>query len=139
MKKSALIIDDELVHIIIEKKILEIIGFKDRIEASESVPSALNYLHALPKHQWPSFILLDLCMPLKDGFDFLRAYEEFPADLRANTKVYVVSCYIDDTNRTKFQSYPSVAGYLTKPLTISIAKELFLETKQDPVGQIGFQ
>jgi CheY-like chemotaxis protein len=131
MKKSVLIVDDEMVNIIVEKKIMEIVGFKDCIETADSVSSAVNYLKDLSKDQWPSFILLDLTMPIQDGFDFIIQFEEFPQELRANTKIYIISSYLDPSVCNRIKSFSSIAGVMDKPLTINIARNLFIEENEE--------
>ena len=65
-------------------------------------------------YQVPHFVLLDLDMPLMDGWEFLDALAGLvPAP---PTAVLVLTSSIHPNDLVKAASYPQVKGFFTKPL-----------------------
>jgi CheY-like chemotaxis protein len=57
-------------------------------------------------------VLLDLNMPVMDGFQVLESLKS----ISHNLKVIIVTSSISDEDREKAMDYPFVQGYITKPL-----------------------
>lgn len=62
----------------------------------------------------PDLILLDLDMPLMDGWEFLEALAGLPAAQAVSVFVLTSSIHPDDLARAN--SFRAVSGYFTKPL-----------------------
>jgi CheY-like chemotaxis protein len=75
---------------------------------------ALNYL--IKSGECPDVILLDLNMPVMDGFTFLDEYNRND-NFCDETKVFVLSSSIADEDRAETSKYSNVKGYFEKPLT----------------------
>ncbi|WP_375436959.1 BLUF domain-containing protein [uncultured Hymenobacter sp.] len=65
----------------------------------------------------PDLILLDLNMPLMDGWEFLEAFSRLP--LPTPVCVLVLTSSINPEDRAKAARYQNVAGYFAKPLQAS--------------------
>jgi CheY-like chemotaxis protein len=80
---------------------------------------AIDYLrdNAKTKEELPDIILLDINMPITDGWMFLENYCDLHIHLCKEIKIYMVSSSIapEDINRAK--SNPYITDYLTKPLS----------------------
>lgn len=126
-KVRLFIIDDDeinnfiLIRLIKEKKI------------TVSCSAALNGLKGLRKLQkwheagssdYPDIILLDIDMPVMDGFEFLNQYEEKLYLMHPNVQLYMVSSSIRAEDRTKAKSYASVSNFISKPLHIETLGEI---------------
>ncbi len=70
-------------------------------------------LDALERRQAPCVILLDLMMPVMDGWEFAEAIQKRPALSRI--PLYVVTAF---TDRTK--PLPGALGVLNKPVEIDV-------------------
>ncbi|MEM1136238.1 MAG: response regulator [Bacteroidota bacterium] len=66
----------------------------------------------------PLFILLDLLMPLMDGFDFLEIYERDFHKNAAAPNVIVLTSSLHDIDKTKALRYKCVKAYMIKPFNI---------------------
>ena len=66
----------------------------------------------------PNFILLDLVMPLMDGFDFLEVYERDIQDGIIEPKVIVLTSSIHEIDKKRALQFKSVKAYMVKPFNI---------------------
>ncbi|MGI4742827.1 MAG: response regulator [Janthinobacterium lividum] len=65
----------------------------------------------------PAFILLDLDMPVMDGWEFLDALTLLP--IAEQTCVFILTSSIHPADREKAKHYHVVKGFLSKPLDVS--------------------
>jgi CheY-like chemotaxis protein len=65
----------------------------------------------------PDVILLDINMPIMDGWDFLEWFKEFKENLVKAIPIFMVSSSIDWRDIEKAKSYEEVIDYMSKPLT----------------------
>lgn len=79
---------------------------RDFFIASKNEPEAL-----------PDVILLDINMPVMDGWDFLDWFKDFKHELPGHIAIFMVSSSIDQRDVAKARSYAEVREYLAKPLT----------------------
>ncbi|CAM4378070.1 response regulator [Zobellia nedashkovskayae] len=94
-------------------------------EAINCITANLNDPDALP-----NLILLDIDMPIMDGFQFLEAYKNIEANLTKKIPIYMVSSSVDPEDIEKAKSYTSVVDYLSKPLKSDKLKEIIENTLQ---------
>jgi CheY-like chemotaxis protein len=122
MKKKAIwIIDDDpiyhiIVHKLIEKSELfsEITSFKNGREALEMIHNVMEIIEGIP-----DIILLDINMPIMDGWEFMDEMNNVLQKLKKNIIVYIVSSSIAIEDKNKSKSYSNILGYLSKPITIN--------------------
>ncbi len=105
----------------------------------ETVQLSLNFLvykngkdaydQLLPKLQLntnlPDAILLDLNMPVMDGWQFLD--ELVKISMAENIPIYIVSSSVDNRDIKKAKTYKMVNKYIIKPFSIPKIKELIEE------------
>ena len=116
IERLLLIDDDELnnyiVHSILEDtKLVNYFDFKTNGE------SALQYLYACQAtKQFPNLILVDLKMPIMDGFEFIEQYEKKFLPESPHTQLMVLTSSIREVEKQKALSFKSVTNFLNKPL-----------------------
>ena len=64
----------------------------------------------------PDIILLDINMPIYDGWSFLKSYALFPQNIREKISIYVCSSSIDPKDREAAASDSNVITFVEKPL-----------------------
>ena len=74
--------------------------------------------------QYPDIILLDLDMPVMDGFAFLDEYEKELFAKHPNVHLYMVSSSIRVEDRARARSYASVSNFISKPVSFPIIEEI---------------
>ncbi|WP_291116658.1 response regulator [Flavobacterium sp. UBA6135] len=124
---NVFVIDNDQIYLTITQKLLSKISdtftvsiFYDGIEAF----SALKTLIDVKSNHLPDIILLDLDMPIMDGWDFLENYRKIGVNNHKNIPIYIVTSSIALGDVTKSENYPEVQGYLVKPLNIEILKSV---------------
>jgi DNA-binding NarL/FixJ family response regulator len=125
-----LIDDDEITHLICETVIKkenlakQITKLKNGKEGIDYFRTLLNAGNTALKEKAPGLILLDLNMPVMNGWDFL---EEFSGELEAKfpeTKVCILTSSVDPFDFSHSKIYNNVIGFISKPLTEDTVHEL---------------
>lgn len=119
MCKSILIIDDYPLNLMVAKMVIKHQGAFDKISTCLQGQTALDTLvdHAEDKDELPDVILLDLNMPVLDGWQFLNEFEAIKNSLTKRISIFILSSSIDIRDIERSKLFPSVKGYLSKPLT----------------------
>ena len=94
----------------------------DLLSDEYEVIEAENGLVALDKYNEADIVLLDINMPVMDGFQFLAEIEKNPL---SKTPIIIVSGFID--NHCKFD-YSNVVDVIEKPFDIKRLKKLIDST-----------
>ncbi|MCK8522274.1 response regulator [Aquimarina sp. D1M17] len=132
MKKIdiACIIDDDPIFVFGVKKIMEIIGFCKNLMVFQNGEEALNNLKAIISNneKLPDVILLDLNMPILDGWQFLDEFIKIPCEKKII--IYIVSSSVDPQDILKAKTYELVSDYIVKPVTVEKLKEVLRDLEQ---------
>lgn len=106
-----LVDDDKIMLFLIELEIKK--HFKDATRVSFCKSDlAFNYMKENASNLKDTVVLLDLNMPVMDGFQLLRELNSFSHTL----KVIIVTSSISDQDKSEAVAYPFVLGYINKPL-----------------------
>lgn len=75
-------------------------------------------------------VLLDLNMPVMNGWEFLDGLERM--EISSRTKVIIVTSSIDPADQKKAELYPTVHYYLAKPLLdLSPVQQVMKDLKKE--------
>ena len=124
-KINLLVIDDDDINIFIIKKIVEKTGYEAKMVAKTNGQLAIDYLKELIETQqvFPDLILIDINMPVLNGWEFLEAYDKL--GLEKEVDMYMLSSSVYENDIEKAKTYKTVKGFISKPLSIERLIELF--------------
>lgn len=122
MNIKTLIIDDDEISVMLTDILLEGSPFsKSTLSFSDGV-YALEHLKAEYCMDYHYIIILDINMPLMNGWEFLEHIQEFASN--SNTFVFMLSSSTDKLDIEKADGIDLVKGFFSKPL------------KEEHLGQI---
>ena len=117
---SVLLIDDDDITLFYNTHILTKLGLAEHIHSEMNGIEALKYLNQKEKHAAdyvkPDLILLDINMPIMNGFEFLAEYEKLPSRAKEMQQIVVVSSSTLEVDMTRAAKFPSVSAYCPKPI-----------------------
>ena len=134
MLDKILCVDDDPITLMLCKKVVEKVEFAKEIITAKNGEEAIEYFDTLFEERkandaivYPKLVLLDLNMPVMDGWEFLETYmRKDYHNVFSETRFMVLSSSIDpyDINRSK--TYP-VNGFLSKPITKEMLENLKIQ------------
>ena len=123
-KINLLVIDDDDINIFIIKKIVEKTGYDVNMVAKANGLLAIDHLKAtLGQDDFPHLVLIDINMPVLNGWEFLDAYEDLNISKRVD--MYMLSSSVYENDIEKAKTYAKVKGFISKPLSIERLIDLF--------------
>lgn len=111
---KVLLVDDDEVSNFISKQLLQEMHAARQVFSETEVSKALELVEREP----PDVVLLDINMPVSDGFEFLDSLsqlQEFKG--AALPSVVMLTSSASSIHKARARQYPMVKGYLSKPLT----------------------
>ncbi len=117
-KLHFIVIDDSKLDCFIAEKIIQNTGKSDSIKSFMMAEEALNYIRDNHEEEDKTIILVDIQMPIMNGFEFLEAFEKvLQPENRRNYKVHLLSSSINESDKQKAKGFKSVNSFISKPLT----------------------
>jgi CheY-like chemotaxis protein len=114
---QTLLVDDDPTVIFLVKRLFQHEGFAESLTTFLSPVEALAFLRQqAPLGALPKVILLDLNMPVLNGWEFLDALQPLQEQLRDQSLVYILTSSLAPTDTRQAQDSDLVAGLLHKPL-----------------------
>lgn len=109
-----MIADDNEIDVFICRKIMELNGFHKSVINKKSGKAALEHLQK--SKELPGLIILDLNMPVVDGFGFLMGYQYLEEHLRDQITLVILTSSMNDLDRERVRKDDSVTHFLAKPM-----------------------
>ena len=125
-----IVIDDNPINILVSENIIQKASKNVQIKSFALAPLALQHIeeeYGEANSNKPTFLFLDLHMPVMDGFEFLERFMKLNPDIQTQFKIIVLSATADNIELKKAIAYSCVMDYREKPLTIKVLKQLIEE------------
>jgi len=129
-----LLIDDDVATNFIHKRIVIKSNQVDHVELKLNGKEALAYLADCGKSEdnpKPNLILLDINMPVMDGWDFVDAYKDLDPSIKEGISLVMLTSSPNPDDRIRAEAIPEIASFKNKLMTaeifVDILKEFFPE------------
>lgn len=123
MPSRVMMVDDNDNDLLFTRLTLQRCGVACEVVGFTHAQAAIDHLRDTADHGI-GLILLDINMPVMNGFDFLEAFEQLPETRRRGTVIAMLSSSSDPGDRRRAAGFASVVDYLTKPLDRATAAAL---------------
>lgn len=126
-KLKVLVIDDDEIHIFIVQKLIEKTKKEVELIAKTNGLAAINYLQQVIAEGTglPDIVLVDINMPVLDGWEFLIRYQALPINDRP--AIYILSSSVHYADVERAALFTEVRGFIYKPISVDYLCELLDE------------
>lgn len=117
-KVNVLLIDDDSIYQFVSCKTLEATGHTDKIKVCSNGEEAIRFLeeNMNKAEELPDVILLDVNMPVMNGWEFLDVFQPLKPNLVKDIRIYLVTSSMNDEDKDFSRRYNCVQDYIVKPL-----------------------
>ncbi len=129
MFNNVMIVEDDDVTMMLCKINIKKTNFTENLICCANGSEAFLYLQKESNkleidRMIPDLILLDINMPVMNGWDFLEEFQKYLISYCPNTSVKILTSSIDPRDIEKSKSYPIVNEFISKPLNREILNSL---------------
>ncbi|MBE9463406.1 response regulator [Dyadobacter subterraneus] len=124
--KLLCVIDDDEIYTFLIKRIIKhaevaenTIFFKNGLEALEFFVDK-----KMQPEELPELILLDINMPILDGWQFLDGYSKLAPIIKKDITLYMTSSSEDQDDYNRAMSIGPVKDFIQKPIDVDVLKKL---------------
>lgn len=121
MRKVICIIDDDPIYQFLTKKVIGVANIDYDVLSFKNGQEALDFFALDPSENLPNVILLDLEMPIMDGWLFLREMEN---QNTTNTAIYIVSSSISQEDKETAKQFTKIKGHYSKPFNVDKIRQI---------------
>lgn len=120
-KKIIWVIDDDIIYQTIINKLIQKSGVfsthSSFMNGKEAMASLNKTLEENDSHL-PDIILLDINMPVMDGWEFMEEIKKIKSKIKKHILIYIVSSSIAIEDKDKSKTFTDIMGYIPKPITV---------------------
>ncbi|KAA5821194.1 response regulator [Algibacter amylolyticus] len=112
------IVDDDDIYQYTIKKTIKSLDLDNSVMAFSDGEEALNFMieNLNKEDELPDIILLDINMPIMDGFQFMEEYIKIKPNLGKKITIYMVSSSVDNADLERANKISEISDYIIKPI-----------------------
>ena len=120
-----MLVDDDETTNMVNQMLLEDLDITREILVARNGKEALGLIkqHYQENGCYPDLILLDINMPVMNGFEFLSAFEQLEINEKSSIVIVMLTTSMNPADVTRAQSAP-IKSFLNKPLTEQRLREV---------------
>jgi len=119
LNKKVLLVDDSEAINVMNSYFFRKCSSDLEIVVARNGKEALAILEHPDHSMLPDLVILDLKMPVLDGFEVLAYLNSVEFDFQGSLKIILLSTSMNPDDANQIEKYPFVINYLVKPLTMS--------------------
>ncbi len=134
MKKKlncVLLIDDDLGTNFINQMLIKKADITDNIQTVLNGKEAIDFITNKGKYEKagnvfpkPMLTLLDINMPVMDGWEFLEIYKNLEIHQKGEIIIVMLTTSLNPDDKRRAENFSDVSGFKNKPLTLEIIKDI---------------
>lgn len=130
MNSNILLVDDEVITNVVHQSVLRRAGSFGYIESVVNGRQAIDFLESAiaENRPLPDYILLDINMPIMNGFEFLEEINHHFSIEHQRMKIVVLSSSIDPRDRQKAHEL-GADDFVNKPLGAPDIERIMAKTR----------
>lgn len=121
MQKNILLVDDDSIANFLIERIVQSTGLAKKIDKALNGKEALKWFTENSGSSLPEVVLLDLNMPIMNGFEFIQAYQNLQFEEKDNVLIILVTSSNNPSDIEKAREL-GIKYYLTKPISADTIK-----------------
>ena len=128
---SILLIDDDEGTNFINKRVIQKADIAEEVVTTYNGSEALDYLCNQGKYEnpgkpfpQPMLILLDINMPIMDGWEFLDAYHKLHESKKSKIIIVMLTTSFNPDDSKRAGEYTDISGFKNKPLSIETLNDI---------------
>ncbi len=121
-----LLVDDSTLDLFINEKMLKVNQMAASIRKFLDPRECLQFIQSDSSDEI-YIILLDLQMPIMNGFGFVEAFQELDKKMQKKFHIFMLSSTVDSGDIKKAKSMEGIIDILSKPLDPKMLKKLMVE------------
>ncbi len=126
LQKNILLVDDDSIANFLIERIVQSTGLARKIVKALNGKEALKVFTESSGSSLPEVVLLDLNMPIMNGFEFLQAYRNLEFDEKDSVLIILVTSSNNPEDLEKAREM-GIKYYLTKPVSADTIKGIILK------------
>jgi CheY-like chemotaxis protein len=126
--KTIFIVDDDMIYQLFTQKIIENLDSTIDVQLYNDGDEALTALKKMVTEgaTLPDIILLDINMPIMDGWEFMEEYVLLKSKLPRPIQIYIVSSSIAESDLKRAKLHTDIIDYVSKPIESDRLAEIVL-------------
>lgn len=123
---TILLIDDDAPTLFLNKLVIQDLDCTDKILTAENGRQAIEMLTEKTEDGFlcPDLILLDINMPIVNGWEFMEKYETLSQEQKAKIVVVMLTTSLNPDDRSRAESIEDIKDFVSKPLDETTLKEI---------------
>ncbi|PBJ06824.1 response regulator [Flavobacterium sp. ACN6] len=124
-KPQFIIIDDNLIDQFVTKKLLKKGLDVNPLFIANNGKEGIEWLLKNSDNNESLIILLDIQMPIMNGFEFLDEFARLEEDVKEKIEIFVISSTLDTEEIKKAKENKYVSDFWNKPFRLDLLKSAF--------------
>ena len=126
-KKNIWLVEDDDIFVFGIQRIIKKLNTNINIKSFSNGKFAIDALTDCINHmqEIPDIILLDIYMPVMDGWEFLDEYRMLSFD-KSSIRIYMLTSSDNDNDLIESKNYAEISDYFIKPLEEDILERIIM-------------